>query len=142
MFTEISHTKIFMLAGNSTITIKSSLSGKHYTYRVKKIREDGPVYYVSLLNGSDNEKSYCYIGLYDSVSNKFKITSKSKMTYNSTPVKAFQYFIKGFDNKMFPKHLEVYHENKCGRCNRKLTTPESIESGFGPECIKLICEGV
>jgi hypothetical protein len=29
---------------------------------------------------------------------------------------------------------EVYHEGRCGRCNRKLTVPESIETGLGPEC--------
>jgi hypothetical protein len=31
--------------------------------------------------------------------------------------------------------VEFWHEGKCGRCNRKLTVPSSIESGFGPECI-------
>lgn len=141
MFTTISHTRNFMLAGNATLTLESSVTWKHYTYKIKKIRDDGPVYYVSLLNGEDNQTSYCYIGIYDSISNKFKITNKSKMTYNSTPVKAFMYFIRGFNDNTFPKNLNVYHENKCGRCNRKLTTPESIKSGFGPECIKFVCEG-
>jgi hypothetical protein len=30
--------------------------------------------------------------------------------------------------------LEVWHEGRCGRCGRRLTVPESIESGLGPEC--------
>lgn len=29
-----------------------------------------------------------------------------------------------------------WHEGRCGRCGRRLTVPESIESGFGPECVK------
>jgi hypothetical protein len=28
----------------------------------------------------------------------------------------------------------VLEESRCIRCNRKLTTPESIEAGIGPEC--------
>jgi len=26
-------------------------------------------------------------------------------------------------------------KERCGRCGRVLTVPESVESGFGPECI-------
>lgn len=29
-------------------------------------------------------------------------------------------------------------EGKCGRCARRLTTPESVQLGFGPECAKLL----
>jgi hypothetical protein len=32
----------------------------------------------------------------------------------------------------------VWHEGRCGRCGRKLTVPESIESGFGPECASIL----
>jgi len=30
--------------------------------------------------------------------------------------------------------LEIWHEGRCGRCNRKLTVPASIALGIGPEC--------
>ena len=33
-----------------------------------------------------------------------------------------------------PPALEVWHEGRCGRCGRKLTTPQSVETGFGPVC--------
>jgi hypothetical protein len=33
-----------------------------------------------------------------------------------------------------PGMLEIWHEGRCGRCSRKLTVPESLKSGFGPEC--------
>ena len=35
-----------------------------------------------------------------------------------------------------PEHLEIFHEGRCCACGRKLTTPESILSGIGPECAK------
>ncbi|AXH72529.1 MAG: hypothetical protein [Caudoviricetes sp.] len=140
MFTDMYRIKTFITAGNSTITLKSKLTQKYYTYRVRKMEDKVGVYFVSLLTGTDNNSSYNYIGLFYSFSNTFKTTAKSKMNYNSTPVKAFMYLCNNFANKDLPKNLTVYHENKCGRCNRKLTTPESIQSGYGPECIKFICE--
>ena len=33
---------------------------------------------------------------------------------------------------------KVHHEGKCGRCGRKLTTPESCLRGIGPECWALM----
>ena len=41
---------------------------------------------------------------------------------------------------MYPDHYEQQHgieyqfASTCRVCNRKLTTPESIESGIGPIC--------
>jgi len=32
--------------------------------------------------------------------------------------------------------LLYYHEGRCGRCARRLTVPESIINGIGPECAK------
>ena len=39
-----------------------------------------------------------------------------------------------------PDNLRVYHEGKCCRCGRTLTTPESIKKGIGPECEAIRCE--
>lgn len=36
---------------------------------------------------------------------------------------------------------EVSEERDCRRCGRKLTTPESIAAGIGPECEQLEAEG-
>lgn len=40
-------------------------------------------------------------------------------------------------DKELPEQIEVWHEGRCGRCGRRLTVPESIANGLGPECIKL-----
>jgi hypothetical protein len=55
-------------------------------------------------------------------------------------VKAFDWF---FNNRVscntdLPESVEFFHEGRCGKCGRKLTTPESVTAGFGPECIKTI----
>lgn len=36
------------------------------------------------------------------------------------------------------ENINVYHHGICCKCGRKLTTPESLESGIGPECRKLL----
>ena len=41
-------------------------------------------------------------------------------------------------NMNLPESVVIHHENRCGRCGKRLTVPESIESGYGPECIKLM----
>ena len=33
--------------------------------------------------------------------------------------------------------VKVFHSGKCGKCGKKLTTPESIKSGLGPYCSKV-----
>lgn len=38
----------------------------------------------------------------------------------------------------FPAGFEFWHEGRCARCSRRLTVPESVASGFGPECVKLV----
>ena len=34
------------------------------------------------------------------------------------------------------ENADWWHEGVCGRCGRRLTVPESIDTGFGPECVK------
>lgn len=38
--------------------------------------------------------------------------------------------------------LLYYHEGRCGRCARRLTVPESIINGIGPECAKKVGGGL
>lgn len=127
--------KKFLFAGNATLTIESSATGKHYTYKVKKHKE-ADIYFVSLLNGPSNESDYAYVGIIKNDKKVFTLTAKSRYTKDATSVKAFTYFfnlVKG--NKSLNK-LKVYHSGSCGRCGRKLTTPESIKRGLGPFCAK------
>ena len=91
-----------------------------------------PRYFVSLLSGPDNESDFVYLGMVSD--NVFRLTRKSRMTSDSLPVRAFTWAFTKLVQRTMPPQLEVWHEGRCGRCNRKLTVPESVAAGIGPEC--------
>lgn len=121
----------FMVAGNSTVTLKSTKTGKHFTYKLKKAK-DKAILFVSLLFG-DNASDYIYIGcIFDDKG--LKTTKASKCTSDAPGFKAFSWAWNNIKRLNIPDALEVWHEGRCGRCGRKLTEPESIACGLGPVC--------
>jgi len=133
--------KTFLLAGHATVTLVSKATSQRFTYRVEEVEnEEGktsPVtHFVKLLTEPDNERGYSYIG------HVFRYTEyahgrKSKIGEGAPGPKAFRWFwrqvIEG-GKKPADIGLEVWHEGRCGACGRKLTVPESIARGIGPEC--------
>lgn len=131
--------KNFALAGNATITLESENTNKRFTYKIVQADDNENVYFVKLLTGPDNEQDYQYVGCYFKDTGKFRAHKKwREMDKFSWPpsLRAISFFFEKLDD--IPSKLHVYHEGRCGRCGRKLTTPESVESGFGPECIKFV----
>jgi hypothetical protein len=133
---ELSNPKEFALAGNAVITLESENTGNRFTYKITRADDNHNLFFVKLLVGPDNTADYSYIGCYYSDSQYFHPNKKYKeIDRNVWPasMRAIYYFFKNIDN--IPSKLHVYHEGKCGRCGRRLTTPESILLGFGPECV-------
>lgn len=132
--TTASDVEKFVTAGKAIFTLRSGKTGNRFTFRVRK-SEDGNVRFVQFMNGPDNHGSYAYLGVIGRQGD-FRMTEKSKATPEALVAKAFTYFWKKVSSDhVLPSQLEVWHEGKCGRCGRRLTVPESIESGLGPECI-------
>lgn len=131
--------KDFALAGNAILTLQSGKTGNHYTYKILKSNNRDDLYIVKRLYGSDNENDYEYVGCYFSDTEIFvpAKTYKDRTSLSWPPsMRAIRYFFEKIDN--IPDSLIVFHEGKCGKCGKKLTTPESIRRGFGPECYKEI----
>jgi len=130
----------YILAGNATFTLQGKRD--RFTYKIRAAKE-GTLHFVSVLTGSDNESSYSYLGIVGREKD-FRRTAKSPIRGDAPSANAFAWFWKVVvqAGKM-PAELEVWHEGKCGRCGRKLTVPESIARGIGPECagkIGIACE--
>ena len=125
----------FLLAGNSTFTVSND-GGEHYTFKVKKSKEkylNGQyTFFISLLTGPDE---YTYLGIIKN--NSVALTKKSKYKFDSVPYRVAKWAVeKVMYEKLLPIGYDIQHAGKCGKCGRKLTTPESINTGLGPVCAR------
>jgi hypothetical protein len=138
MFSNAADVKAYTLAGNATLTLTSEKTGARYTFKVSQAKDDDgapkEMWFVGLLVGPDNYSDYRYMGVLAGCQKMFKLTGKSKYTPDSIPVKAFEFFWNRIVEERMPPQMEIRHSGNCGRCGRKLTVPESVDSGLGPEC--------
>lgn len=128
----------FILGGNAYFTLVSKRTGTRFTYRVSVAKDKPTTFFVSVLNGPDNWQNYAFFGMIftDKEQPKFVYSRKSaKVSEDAPSVRAFAWAFEKLQYGFGHDQLEVYHSGKCGRCGRMLTVPESIASGFGPECI-------
>jgi len=135
----------FIFAGKATLTVLGTATKTRFTFRVSipPPYDDGRTstvkFFVSVLDGPDNESNYRYLG------NVFKKpdgwdyawSKKSRIAEDAPSSKCFGWFFDTVikERRMHPR-MEVWHEGRCGRCGMKLTVPESIRDGIGPECRK------
>ncbi len=146
--------KEFMLAGNSRFTIYNSKSGNKFSFRVKKSKKDKfkGIFFVEVDTNLENRKrileekifednkikhsfQYNYVGY---IKNERYIHSgKSKLSEDSEYNKVFDWLFRNVCANMIPDEMEFFHNNHCARCGKTLRVPESIVSGFGPECEKI-----
>jgi len=143
-FTDAASVRSFVLGGNALFTVRSEATGTRFTYKVRAsepdtfgTRKSAGVFFVSLLSGSSNEEDFSYLGIIpkdDPLT--FRLTVKSRAGEQAQSVVAFRWFWKQITAGRLPGSMSVWHEGRCGRCGRTLTVPESIASGFGPECIQ------
>lgn len=125
----------YIHGGNAIFTVVSKLTGNRYTYRARKSSDNGEILFIDLLTGPDNKSDYMYLGHYWSHDEKGMDGGK-KGQPNHPAFAALDWLVICLVLGRMPSTAEFWHEGKCARCGRKLTTPESIETGFGPECIK------
>ena len=143
----------YMLAGNATFTLRSAKTQKRFTYKVSKMKpsprfgDNEGKFWVSLLYGPNNEADFVYMGIlnmnakfgYEFTNTRNSLTSLTASELmevrRSKSQEAFEWTIKHLRTQPFLNpDLEIWHSGRCGRCGKKLTVPESIERGIGPDC--------
>jgi hypothetical protein len=142
-------TKEFVTAGRAVFTLevpptfkmKDTVVKPHYTYRVNFKKGTGQykdAYFVQLLTGPDNTKSYSYLGMLDAAEGSVRTTAKSCRADNDLSVVLLRRaLLRVWASEVHiieKSGFKLHHEGRCGRCGRALTTPESVERGIGPEC--------
>lgn len=128
--------RAFMRAGKAHLTLVSLRTQARFTYRLN-VSEDGQAIFVSVLNGPDNYSNYKYIGRIarDIFWAGRKVPRDGDISPSALSSKAFAWAWKQLARGAMPEEMEIWHEGRCGRCARRLTVPESIAQGFGPECV-------
>lgn len=128
----------FLLAGDAHVTFQSRRTGTRFTYRVRlaeaRSRRPGddraPPHFVSVLTGPDE---YSYLGcIFDGL--RYSHGVKSRIAKDAPSAVAFDWVWRTLSGGRMHPELGVWHEGRCGKCGRRLTTPESIASGLGPVC--------
>lgn len=120
----------FIFSGNSTTTFLNTKTENRFTFRVKQAK-DSNIFFVSVLTSPE---TYTYLGT--AVEGNYRHGKKSNISKDSQSVKVFQYVLNKLKSNSLPEFIEIWHEGRCGKCNRPLTVPESIITGIGPECAK------
>lgn len=131
------YVKDFVLGGDAIFTLQSGVTGTYITYKMTRSKKLEDLYFIKTLYGPDNESDYKYIGCYYADTKKFnpQETWKNAPEYTRPKsLRAISYFLAHIED--IPPTLFVYHEGRCGCCGRRLTTPDSIERGIGPECYR------
>lgn len=126
----------FVFAGNAVFTVRSAKTETRFTFLVEG-SEDRKAFFVSVLNGSDNTSDFGFIGTLFPDNRVFRHSlRKSTISPQAPSAVAAKWVCERIANALPLNNCELWHEGKCGRCGRRLTVPESIETGLGPECAK------
>lgn len=135
----------YALGGICLFTLQNEQTDNRFTFKVVDARRVDAqarkeIYFVKILTGADNENSYSFVGTiqHDDKGYFYKHSRKSRMTEDAQSVKVIKWFLVATQGKGLPENIKMYHEGRCGRCGRTLTVPESVASGYGPECIQIV----
>ena len=118
----------------ATATIVNEATGNRITVRFRKPKGFKAVL-VDLMTGSDNEESFSFIGTLAGQQVRISPKQRTDAQKAQLAAKVINWTIAHAEADDL-RTVRVIHSGVCGRCGRKLTVPESIDTGLGPECAK------
>jgi len=122
---------------NGTITLINNDKGTHLTLTVKTVKR-GQLKgkrIIAKLVGRDNTRDYEGFGFVNN-DDTISLWTRHRNAKNAQIALIVRsLFIQG-NASPFAKCVSMEVSKRCIRCNRKLTTPQSLADGIGPECIK------
>lgn len=143
--------KQYILAGEAVFTIevpeayRGTSFKPHYTFEVwmAPASMNWPAaWFLKLLTGPNNRTDFSYLGRLDKDSGKVLLTAKSKLPADSPVLKLLGKVLARIwadeGAVIEATGFKVHHEGCCGKCGQRLTTPESVERGIGPECWEML----
>lgn len=122
---------------NGTYTMRRVETGEHRTFKIRTVK-DGALEgkrIVALLTGPDNRTDFTGFGFVED--DRISVWKKCRGDGKKS---AYEWYAEmlvhlGCEDGTFRDHAyTVTVSKKCLKCNRKLTNPESLMTGYGPEC--------
>lgn len=127
----------YVTGGRCVFTLQSTKIDKRYTYKIRADKKNANRMYVDVLFGPDNMDDYRFIGFFYKDDFVLRASKRETVRPDDNRFLMIKHFLRLIcTSTMLPDTCKFYPSGRCARCGRLLTTPESIESGFGPECIK------
>lgn len=127
-----------MFNGFYTVT---STSGEHRTFTVRTQPHHAAFApckrIVSILDGPDNNTDYTDFGFVTDTGIRVWKHYRGETEpsfYEKCAVMLWSLAERGADSPYAKRGMQMLLDKRCVRCNRRLTTPASIELGIGPEC--------
>lgn len=129
--------KDFILGGRAILTMVGKSS--RFTFKVRQAdptdQQPNPdLYFVSVMTGTDNEASYTYLGILNTRTGEVRPTKGTKLPQDHPAFVAAAWAFPAIWKTGRLPGGQALHAGRCGRCARLLTDPDSIRTGFGPEC--------
>jgi len=138
LITDASDALEFAFGGRARFTLVSRASGKRYTYKLSKAKDNDTMFFASILTrgSNDDDAAYDYIGFVRRDGDVATLIAGQKGNPHHPAYQALGWSISRLTAGAVPDQLEFWHEGRCARCAHPLTDPASIKRGFGPECVK------
>lgn len=131
-------------AGNSTLTFRNSATGTHMTVKVRqaKDKEDRkkklPIFFVNVSLLGDQTTGFVFAGTFFTDTMTLKLSKHAPSESRLGKVMTWLFHAVQKPQVLRDKGVTLLHEGRCCRCALPLTHPESINTGFGPDCLEMV----
>jgi hypothetical protein len=134
-------------AGRATLTFRNTEKETHMTVKVKQATDKNdrkkklPIFFVSVSLIGDRETGYIHAATIYQDTMTISVSKKVEVGSQLHKVVGFVWNAVRNPQLLKDKKVALLHEGKCCRCSMPLTHPESINTGFGPDCLGYILAG-
>jgi len=131
-------------AGRAVLTFRNTAKETHMTVKVKQLKAKNdrkiklPIFHVFVSLVGDRQTRYVFAGTIFRDSMIFKL--HHDVPADSQLGRVMGFIMNALENPQMlkDKKVSLLHEGKCFRCALSLTHPESINTGFGPDCLRYV----
>ena len=125
----------FVAAGQAVFTATNTKRNTRLTFRIERPEQFRGEFFGQVMKGSDNEGDYTYVGMVKEGTLFLRETKGSKFHKGSPEFDGLKLVLDIVAGRRPETPLiEIEGSGNCGKCGKRLTVPEHIKAGIGPEC--------